>query len=132
MNIRETVIPPGQELDIMKTFFYWFLLVSSDTVAQMLLKMGAIRLPSSGVRINSLIVIGYSFYILSFIAWMQILKYTKLSIALTTASVLYITVTIGSYYFLGEVITSKILIGTILIATGIFIINFGNKGKEEK
>lgn len=116
----------------MKILFYWFLLVLSDTVAQMLLKMGAVSLPSSGLKINYLIIIGYSFYIFSFIAWMQILKSTKLSIALTTASVLYITVAIGSYFLLGEVITSKILIGTILIASGVFIINCGNKDKEEK
>ena len=94
--------------------------------------MGAVSLPSSGLKINYLIIVGYSFYIFSFIAWMQILKSTKLSIALTTASVLYITVAIVSYIFLDEVITDKIIIGTILISSGIFIINWGNKDKEEK
>src|SRR5208337_4400925 len=105
----------------LKTAFFWLLLVSSDTTAQLLVKVGASRTSWSKWMPHYLIPVGYSFYIISFIAWMQILRDTRLSIALSTASVLYITVALGSHIFLGEALTIQITIGTLLISAGVFV-----------
>lgn len=115
-----------------KTFnaiFFWILLVASDTAAQLLVKMGAVGYPPSKWPIHPLILFGYSFYILSFVAWMQILKYTRLSIALSAASVLYITVAFASHSVLGEAITIRITIGTVLISIGVFILGWSESKK---
>ncbi len=114
----------------LKAAFFWLLLVSSDTVAQLLLKLGAMKGVETGNRVNYLIIAGYSFYAVSFLAWMQILKRTRLSIALSAASVLYITVAVASHFLMGEALTMQIIIGTILIATGVFILGWG-EGKKE-
>jgi drug/metabolite transporter (DMT)-like permease len=102
---------------------WWMLLVASDTIAQLLLKSGAVQASSSS-PVNSLILGGYSLYIISFIAWMQILRNTRLFIALSAASILYVTVAFASHFFIGERITPPLLVGTVLIATGVFILGF--------
>lgn len=107
---------------LLKTIFFWLLLVSSDTTAQLLVKAGAVNSSWSRWMPHYLIAVGYSFYIISFIAWMQILRNTRLSIALSAASVLYITVAIGSHVFLGESITANTMIGTLLISAGVFVL----------
>ncbi len=116
--------------NLLKTIFFWLLLVSSDTTAQLLVKAGAVKSSWSGWMPNYLIPVGYSFYILSFIAWMQILKHTRLSIALSAASILYITVAIGSYVFLGEPLTANIAIGTLFISAGVFILAWSESKKR--
>ncbi len=113
----------------LKTAFFWLLLVSSDTTAQLLVKIGAVKSSWAKWMPHYLILVGYSFYILSFIAWMQILRNTRLSIALSAASVLYITVAIGSHIFLGEPLTINITIGTLLISAGVFILAWSESRK---
>lgn len=115
-----------QEHKRIKAVVFWLLLVASDTIAQLLLKLGAVRTASSGWKISYLIFVGYSFYVVSFIAWMQILKTTRLSIALSAASILYITVAIASHFLIGEAITIHIIIGTILISIGVFLLGFSD------
>jgi drug/metabolite transporter (DMT)-like permease len=105
-------------------FFLWIILVASDTVSQLLLKKGAVSVRSTGNVLNPLILGGYSLYIVSFIAWMLILKTTRLFIALSTSSILYITVAYASNYFMGEVITPNIIIGTILVSLGVLVLGF--------
>jgi drug/metabolite transporter (DMT)-like permease len=114
----------------LKPVFFWLLLVSSDTTAQLLVKVGAVKTSGSGWMPHYLIPVGYSFYILSFIAWMQILRNTRLSIALSAASILYITVAIGSHIFLGEPLTLRITIGTLLISAGVFVLGWSESRKK--
>jgi len=102
----------------------WIILVISDTVAQLLLKKGAVSGKTTGDVLNYLILGGYSLYIVSFIAWMLILKNTRLFIALSTASVLFITVAYASNYYLGEGITPNIIVGTLLISIGVLLLGF--------
>ncbi len=109
--------------------FFWFLLVASDTAAQILVKMGALR--SAGWKINYLIPAGYSFYLISFIAWMQILKSTRLSIAISAASMLYVSVAFASHFLLGEAITPQITIGTALISAGVFLLGWSESRKKK-
>ncbi|MBF0537720.1 MAG: hypothetical protein HQL03_05640 [Nitrospirae bacterium] len=101
--------------------FYWIALVSSDTAAQLLFKVGALK--TLGWKVDSLVFVGYGFNVVSFLLWMQILKTTRLTIALSTASALYITVTVGSYYLMGEPLNVSVMIGTIFISTGVFILS---------
>ncbi|MBF0327954.1 MAG: EamA family transporter [Nitrospirae bacterium] len=115
----------------LKAIFFWFLLISSDTVAQLLLKLGALRVASSGDMFNYLLFLGYSVYALSFVAWMQILKTTRLSIALSAASLLYVTIAFASHFMLGEKITVQLTIGTMLISVGVFILGWSESKKKK-
>lgn len=101
---------------------FWLVLLASDTSAQVLLKTGSVRTMASGWKLNYLVVCGYSFYILSFVAWMQILKCTRLSIALTASSLLYITVPLASWLLLGEGLPPNVIVGSALITVGVFLL----------
>ncbi|MBI3755314.1 MAG: transporter [Deltaproteobacteria bacterium] len=105
--------------------FYWIVLLISDTAGQLLLKMGAVKASASGWTPNHLIFGGYGFYIISFVVWMQILRKVRLFIALAASSLMYITVAFGSYVFMGEIITAHIILGTFLIAAGVFLLGVG-------
>jgi len=105
-----------------KILLFWLILVTSDTVAQLLLKLGAVKSFSAGWAPNYLIVSGYSLYIVSFIAWMQILKNTRLFVALSATSLLYITIPLASHFFIGEALTIHILIGALFIGAGVLVL----------
>jgi drug/metabolite transporter (DMT)-like permease len=113
-----------------KRIFFWLFLFLSDTAAQLLIKVGAVKI-SRIDWINPWLVVGYSMHILSFVAWMQILRTTRLSIALAMTSFLYITLSVTSHIFLGETITIPLVVGTFFIAIGVFILGF-NEGKKDE
>jgi drug/metabolite transporter (DMT)-like permease len=116
---------PKTDMEKYKTFkvlIFWLVLVSSDTVAQLMLKVGAVKTASSGWVPNYLILSGYSLYIVSFVAWMQILKNTRLFIALSAASLLYITIPFASHFYLGETLTPSLLTGALFIAAGVLVL----------
>lgn len=92
-----------------------------------MLKTGAVNSDFSHWKVDNMVIAGYSLYIVSFIAWMQILKVTRLFVALSAASVLYITVAFASHLFMGEKITPQLIIGTVLIASGVFILSSAGK-----
>jgi drug/metabolite transporter (DMT)-like permease len=112
-----------------KQIIFWLFLITTDTVAQLMIKTGAVKI-SKISWVNPWIVFGYSMYILSFVAWMQILRTMRLSIALAMASMLYISISVTSHFFMGEVITIPIIIGTCFISVGVFILGY-NEGKKE-
>jgi drug/metabolite transporter (DMT)-like permease len=111
----------------MLNLIIWMSLIMSDTAAQLLLKKGTMGNSLSNWEPNSFILSGYSLYILSFLLWMQILKTTPLYIALCGASIIFVTIAFGSYYFLGEPLTAKSLAGTILVAVGVYIVGYSKK-----
>jgi len=115
-----------------KIIAVWIMLLSSDTLAQLLLKTGADKTVNSSMKINLYIIAGYSALVLSFTAWMQILKYTRLSIAEALTSLLYITVAFASFIIMKEPLTPSLIIGTILITAGVFIIGFSEGTREEQ
>lgn len=104
---------------------FWIVLLIADTVGQLFLKMGAVQASQSGWIPNYYIALGYGFYIVSFIVWMQILKNVRLFIALAASSLAYITIAFGSYFLMDEVITLQIIIGTFFIAAGVFLLGIG-------
>jgi drug/metabolite transporter (DMT)-like permease len=110
-----------------KVLALWLVLLTSDTSAQVLLKIGAVRTMASGWKPNYLVVCGYSLYIVSFVAWMQILRFTRLSIALTSSSLLYITVPLASWLLLGEGLPPKVIAGSALITLGVFLLGINKK-----
>ncbi len=74
---------------------------------------------------NTLILCGYGMYVFSFAVWMQLLKETRLFIALSGASVVYITVGLASHLVLGEPIPGQVVMGTLFISVGVFLIGAG-------
>lgn len=105
----------------------WICLIISDTTAQLLLKKGTIENSLTTWGPNAFILSGYSLYILSFLLWMQILKTTPLYIALSGASIIFVTIAFGSHFFLGEPLTIKSLVGTIFVAIGVYIVGYSRK-----
>lgn len=99
----------------------------SETAAQLLLKKGAMESIINNWELNSFIILGYSLYVVSFFLWMQILKTTPLYAALSGASVIFITIAFGSHILLGEPLTMKALIGTILVAIGVYIVSYSKE-----
>ncbi len=91
------------------------------------MKVGAIRAAHAGWLPNIFIFGGYALYGLSFLVWMQLLKDTRLFIALSGASVVYVTVALGSSLVLGEPLTRQVLAGTLLISGGVFLIGLGEQ-----
>lgn len=102
----------------------WIGLIISDTTAQLLLKSGAVKASLTGWMPNYFIMSGYSLYVISFLIWMQILKTTRLFIALAAASVVYITVALSSHFFMNEVITIPIILGTLFVSAGVFLLGW--------
>ena len=112
-----------------KLLLWWVILLSADTSAQLLIKLGAEKI-SIDDPIQIKVIVGLSLYIVAFIVWMQILKSMRLSIALAITSLLYITVSASSFFILGEQIRLPLIIGTIFISIGVIILGI-NEGKKE-
>ncbi|CAM2939809.1 Uncharacterised protein [Legionella steigerwaltii] len=108
----------------MKAFLLWVSLAISDTVAQLLIKKGAMFGVTHHHYVNSYIFSGYATLVISFLIWMNILKTMPLYLALSVSSFVYILIALSSYYILGETLTAKIFIGTLLIGVGIYVISY--------
>lgn len=112
------------------TIIFWIFLLLSDTVSQIIIKTGAAEVTGES-WINPWVIAGYLMTLMSFIFWMQILRITKLSIALATASLLYITIPFASHFILNEKIQNSVIVGTVFITIGVFILGFNEGRKEE-
>ena len=125
-----------------KLLILWVVLLSADTGAQLLIKIGAEKISIDDltkliipdlVKLLpglSLVILGLSLYIAAFIVWMQILKFMRLSIALAITSLLYITVSASSFFILGEQIRLPLIIGTLFIVAGVIILGISEGQKE--
>ena len=111
-----------------KLLILWIFLLAIDTGSQLLIKIGAVNI-SFDDPIQLKVILGLSLYILAFVVWMQILKFMRLSIALSITSLLYITVSASSYFILGEQIKPPLIIATIFVIIGVIILGI-NEGKE--
>jgi len=112
-----------------KLLILWIILLATDTGSQLLIKIGAVKI-SFDDPIQIKVLLGLSLYLLAFVVWMQILKFMRLSIALSITSLLYITVSASSYFILGEQIKPPLIIATIFVAIGVIILGI-NEGKKE-
>ncbi len=113
----------------MKSVSLWSLLILSDTSAQLAMKVGAVQAAQAGWLPNKFILCGYALYGLSFAVWMQLLKDTRLFIALSSASVVYVSIAFASSLVLQEPVTRGVLGGTLLISAGVFLIGIGGRKK---
>jgi drug/metabolite transporter (DMT)-like permease len=107
-----------------KTSLFWICLLGFDTVAQLLIKIGAVQ----SVESRSLdwhVLAGYACVIGSFLVWMQILKSTRLSLALSATSLNYVTVALGAHFFLHEPLPTMLIVGCALISAGVFVLGTG-------
>ena len=111
----------------MKSIALWITLILSDTAGQLLLKLGAVKAASSGWIPNDLILFGYGFYMLSFAVWMQLLKDTRLFIALSGSTVVYVSIAVCAHFIIGEAISGQVILGTALISVGVFLIGRGRE-----
>lgn len=109
----------------------WISMIVVETAAHLLIKRGTMEAGFGDLEPNLYIVGGYSLYVVAFFLWMQILKATPLYIALSGASVIYVTIAYGAHFFLGEPLTAKSLAGTVMVAVGVYIVSYSRKRAEE-
>jgi drug/metabolite transporter (DMT)-like permease len=112
-----------------KLLILWITLLTIDTSAQLLIKLGSEKI-SFDDPIQIKVILGVSLYLAAFTVWMQILKIMRLSIALAITSLLHITVLAASYFILGEEIKPPLIIATIFIAIGVIILGISEGRKE--
>ena len=110
-----------------KSITFWTILILSDTTAQLFLKVGAVKAVSAGWVPNAFILCGYSCYLVSFTVWMQLLKETRLFIALSGATIVYVTIAFSSHFILGEKLTGPAILGTAFISSGLLLIGWGRE-----
>ncbi len=91
------------------------------------MKIGAMEAARSGWSPNEFLLGAYVLYGVSFLVWMQLLKETRLFIALSGASAVYVSVAVASALILGEPFTGQVIAGTFLITGGVFLIGLGQK-----
>ena len=101
--------------------FFWIALLTVDTIAQLAIKAGAVASVAEHT-IDWHLVAGYGCVILSFLLWMQILKSTRLSLALSASSLNYVTVAVAAHFLFGEPLTPMLMTGCALIALGVFLL----------
>ena len=110
-----------------KIVLLWLALLASDTSAQLMLKWGALAAKDQLFKVNRLIVSGYGMIFVSFLIWMMIIKETRLFVAVAATAFLYVTVAAASHIFMGEPISWHLAIGTIFIASGVFLLGLKEK-----
>lgn len=104
-----------------KALLLWIGLLTSDTAAQIMIKIGSVQSHESR-RLSLWIMLGYALLAVSFALWMQIIRVSRLSISLSATSLLYVTIPITSHFLLKEPLTPSLLAGALLIAIGVFIL----------
>ncbi len=61
---------------------------------------------------------------------MQLLKDTRLFIALSGATIAYVTIAVGAHFIIGENLSGQLILGTALISAGVFLIGWGRKTQK--
>ena len=94
---------------------------------QILLKKGAVTDASVLVLLkNRFIWLGLFCYLLSATCWILSLTKLKLSLVYPFTLLTYVLVMVGAYFLLGEKVKIiNLVMGSILIASGIIILNLG-------
>lgn len=112
-------------------FFHLVVYALMLTAAQVLMKLGLQSLESSISIVKSvstavlspLFSIGFLLQAACVIYWLVLLKSNRLSIMFPVAtSVAFAAITISSSLYLNEEISPRVILGTIIIIAGIFIV----------
>lgn len=105
----------------------WALLIVSESVAQIAMKIGSAGLTGLPMGMDWLktalsspgVLIAVACYVFSFFTWMLILRITTLSKAFPLSSVVFVAVLLGSWLGLGEHISGLHWLGGLVIVAGI-------------
>jgi len=104
--------------------------VLCSSVAHFALKLGAVRLNTSGdlinmivrVSTNSWLVLGAILHAVALALWVIGLKRVELSVAYPFIALGFVLVSVLSWAFLGETLDAARVVGIILIASGVMVI----------
>lgn len=104
-----------------------------DVVGQLAFKLGLDRLPEQegGFRLRSfwvqlagapLLWCGVGAYVIEFITWLLALSLAPLSLVFPAASLSYVGVVLGGHLVLGETVSRRRWLGTLVITTGVMLV----------
>lgn len=104
-----------------------------DVVGQLAFKLGLDRLPAQdgGFRLRNfwlqlmaapLLWAGIGAYIIEFLVWLQVLALAPLSVAFPAASLAYCGVVLAGRLVLGEAVSRRRWLGTLLITGGVMLV----------
>lgn len=114
----------------------WALLIGSESIAQIAMKIGSEGLGGLPMGMAWLktalsspgVLIAVTCYVFSFFTWMLILRITTLSKAFPLSSVVFVAVLLGSWLGLGEHISGLHWLGVLVIVAGIGVMAEGAEG----
>lgn len=104
-----------------------------DVIGQLAFKLGLDRLPEpeGGFRLGRfwrqiagapLLWCGVSAYVIEFITWLFVLSLVPLSLVFPAASLSYVGVVLGGRLVLGETVSRRRWLGTLVITTGVMLV----------
>jgi drug/metabolite transporter (DMT)-like permease len=104
-----------------------------DVIGQLAFKLGLDRLPEheGGFRLGRfwrqiagapLLWFGVSAYVVEFITWLLVLSLAPLSLVFPAASLSYVGVVLGGRLVLGETVSRRRWLGTLVITTGVMLV----------
>ena len=98
-------------------------IVILTTFGQLLLKQSArlSLIPGNRLKSLSLMLIGYCFFLITIFFSYQLMKLVPMKYFTVVMSVNYIAVLFAARFFIKEPLELKKVIGTILVAIGIFV-----------
>jgi drug/metabolite transporter (DMT)-like permease len=111
--------------------FRYILLYTAILLAalgQIFFKLGIRKTDLEGIKFyislitNIPVILGFACYGVSFILWMYILKYFEVSYARPLMSIGYVFTLICAFFILGEPMTAKKIVGTLVVTVGVFLI----------
>lgn len=111
-------------------FLHALLSVVGISAGQLLLKVAAVHLQSgtgwemslAGVRINAWLIAGITVLGLSTLVWLSVLRTVPLNYAYPVMALAFIVVPAMSFLVLGEPLSLKLGLGSLLIAAGLAVI----------
>ncbi|WP_346832320.1 transporter [Pseudomonas abietaniphila] len=104
-----------------------------DVIGQLAFKLGLDQLPEheDGFRLGHfwrqiagapLLWCGVSAYVIEFITWLFVLSLAPLSLVFPAASLSYVGVVLGGRLVLGETVSRRRWLGTLVITTGVMLV----------
>ncbi len=118
----------------MKVYFLLALCVIFPVFAQMLMKKGMNQVgefTSSNIFnlkffveafSNPYVIMGEIFYVVTALFWLIVISKLQVSKAYPAVSLSYVIVILAGYFFLGEPLTMKKLLGGLIILIGVYVI----------
>ncbi len=107
----------------MKPYFGIALGALLVTTAELLLKQGA----THGALASGWTWLGIVSYVLSLGCWLYVLRYLPLSVAYALISIVQVLVPLGAWFFLGETVSMRRLVGIAFVLFGTLLVPQGER-----